>query len=318
MKKLNNEDVDKRLIDRDIKRLGEYVNTYVAIELQCLVVNCKYIWKTCLRDIFAGHGCPKCAGKAPLDNITIDVYLLNKNIKRLGDSINNRTPISFQCLVENCKYIWKTTPGSLLNNKSGCPSCAGVARLDTKIVDEHLIERNIKRLDLFINNKTKINFKCLIETCGHTWKTGLGSILNHGTGCPKCAGLVKLTNKIVDERLTNRNIKRLDEYINAVTEINFQCLNCDYTWMATPSRIFNGSGCPQCADISLNNDIVDKRLQGKNIKRLDNYINIITGIDFQCLMETCGYIWNTCPSVILNKGYRLSSLLFRKICKYSL
>src|ERR1700687_2361672 len=104
-------------------------------------------------------------------------------------------------------------------------------------IDRKLYGRNIKRLDNYISNKTPIKFQCLNEECNHIWKARSIDILNKMSGCPKCAGVLKLTNYDIDEKLNGRNIKRLDNYINALTKIKFQCLilDCNFVWETAPT-----------------------------------------------------------------------------------
>jgi predicted transport protein len=301
MKKLNNDIVDTRLVDRKIKRLDNYINSWTAINFQCLVETCMYIWKTRTDDIFGGHGCPQCSGNAKLNNKVIDEKLINRNIKRIGNYVNNHTEIDFECLVNTCGYIWNAAPASILNIKSGCPQCAGLAPLTNKIIDQRLGERNIRRLDNCVNAMTEIGFQCLIQGCNFIWKTSPNGVLNNKTGCPRCGGKLPLNNKIVDERLIGKNIQRMDEIINGATLCRFKCLidGCGYVWQIIPNNI---NGCPQCAGtLKLNNQNVDERLKNRNVKRLGDYINNHTAIDFQCLVNDCGYIWKAKPKGILNR-----------------
>ena len=54
--------------------------------------------------------------------------------------------------------------------------------------------RNLVALDQYINKRTKIRFKCLLD--GHIWMALPGEILRGG-GCPKCAG--KCGNDILSD-----------------------------------------------------------------------------------------------------------------------
>lgn len=111
----------------------------------------------------------------------------------------------------------------------------------------------------------------------------------------------KFTKKDIDEKLTNKSIKILGEYINIHTKTNWQCLICNYIWSVTPDNIFSkNSKCPNCNGRTLNNKIVDERLIDTKIKRISNYIDSISKIEFQCLK--CNNIWQTEPRFILNMG----------------
>jgi len=172
-------------------------------------------------------------------------------------------------------------------------------KLTNKEIDERLIYKDIKRLDNYIDAKTKINFKCNI--CKYTWKTSPDNVTRL-SGCPNCALKNKtLTNEEIDNRLENKTFKRLSNYINIKTKLKFECLICNNIWKARPDIITEGHGCPSCADISLNNEIIDNRLKNRSIKRIDNYINDKTNINFQCLK--CNNIWRaTTNNVTRNRG----------------
>jgi hypothetical protein len=81
-------------------------------------------------------------------------------------------------------------------------------KLNNDIVDQRLIGRNIKRISSYIDKETSISFQCLADGCGYVWMAKPGNIFN-GRGCPQCAGLVKLTNEVVDRKLSNRRIVRV-------------------------------------------------------------------------------------------------------------
>lgn len=175
-------------------------------------------------------------------------------------------------------------------------------RLSNEIIDQRLsnMGRLIKRLGSYSNSKTKIEWLCL--ECEYSWYSLTSSVINTGTGCPKCANCIKLTNTDVDQKLIGKNIKRLEDYQNINTPMKWQCITCNFIWKTSSDKIFNaGSKCPQCSRRApLSNEIVDQRLIGRNIKRVDDYINIGTKIKWQCLINGCNYIWDTTPDIILN------------------
>ena len=58
----------------------------------------------------------------------------------------------------------------------------------------------------------------------------------------------KSNNETVDARLAGRGIKRIGEYINNNTKIEWECRVCGNRWEATPDNVLNnGRGCPECA-----------------------------------------------------------------------
>jgi hypothetical protein len=169
--------------------------------------------------------------------------------------------------------------------------------LTNEYVDNKLIGRNIRRVDNYITNCTKITFECTV--CFNTWKAIPSSILCHNTGCPNCRGSKKYNNKTFDEKNKNKKIKRLGDYKNNKIKIDFLCLICNRVWKASPVGILSGYGCPSCGKSEkLNNEIIDRRLKNKNIKRLEDYVNIKTKIKFECLV--CNNIWESRPNCLIN------------------
>src|ERR1019366_7052444 len=190
---------------------------------------------------------------AKLTNEIADQRLIDQNcmIKRLDDISGNKTKIFWQCLIVKCQYIWQTTPGHILNSKSGCPKCAGHLPLTNEEVDHKLLSenRNIKRIGNISGNKNNIEWQCLIIGCNHIWKAKPNNVLNAKNGCPKCARNFSLTNEIVDLRLIGRNIKRLDNIISSETKHKWECLieNCSYIWSAMPRSVLGTkNGCSKC------------------------------------------------------------------------
>jgi len=262
-KKLNNKIIDEKLINRNIKRVGNYINNKTKIDFQCLIENCNHVWKTTIKSILnMKTGCPKCAGVVKMTNKDIDNKLFILNIKKNDSYINMITSINFQCLIESCNYIWRTSPNNIINNGSRCPKCSNRCRYTNEIVDSKLLPKNIKRLDNYFNNKIPIRFQCLIDN--YIWKTSLGSILHMGSGCPKCSNTAKLTNENIDIRLSNRNIKRIDNIINSSTSLNFKCETCNYIWETTPNNI-SRRGCPKCNIPGYNEKLMHSIFEKNNI-----------------------------------------------------
>lgn len=301
---MTNEILDQRLTNRRIKRLGNCSNCTTPILFLCLVENCNHEWFASPNNISRGTGCPKCFGTLSLNNQIIDDRIKERNIQRIENYINSHTSILFKCLVFSCNLEWKALPSNILNKKSGCPKCSNRLILNNQIIDERLSSLNIKRIGDYINGLTKIDFRCLITTCNYIWKTTANNIIFNLSGCPKCANHLPLTNEIIDQKLKERNIIRIGDCAGGKEKILFKCLieQCQYKWLASPSKIIIGRGCPHCADnMPLTNEIIDARLLGRPLKRLSNYISNVNTY-FQCLVDECAHVWQTKLSNILNGG----------------
>src|SRR6202000_3204031 len=114
---------------------------------------------------------------------------------------------------------------------------------------------------------------------------------------------LKYTNEFIDSQIEGRNIKRLDNSVNG-DAIKWQCIICDNIWSAKPFLIIKkNSGCRVCASNSqkLSIDYIDLELEKKSIKRLSDYINARSKMEFKCLKNECSYTWTpTLDSVLSN------------------
>lgn len=212
--KLTNEIIDIKLINRNIKRLDNIINNKIKIKFQCININCNYIWLSSPNNILTGRGCPQCSNKIRLTNEILDLKIIEKNIKRLENVINNHNLITFQCLINNCNHIWLAAPKSIYSKNTGCPKCANNLKLTNKDLDDRLLYRQILRLDNYINSKIPIKFKCLIEKCECIWEAAPTDILS-GKGCPLCK---HKNEKLIYSILQNNNLNF--EYHKSIQDIN--------------------------------------------------------------------------------------------------
>lgn len=136
-------------------------------------------------------------------------------------------------------------------NGSECKLCSFIKLGDSKRftnenIDSYLIDKkiNIKRIGNYISDRAKIEFLCLI--CTYSWETA-PSHIKQGTRCPNCANSF-CNNEKIDNCILECifNIKRLDNYIDSFTKMNWECTICNKTWKTTASAIMDGSGCPHC------------------------------------------------------------------------
>lgn len=158
-------------------------------------------------------------------------------------------------------------------------------------------------IETYINNNTKIKFKCL--KCGHEWDSKPSNILS-GKGCPNCSR--KKTNDAFLHELEkiNNNIIALQPYVKDDTKINFKCKKCQHEWYQTPNNILNKKcGCPVCAAKKINDkntlshsDFLSKKDSfNKDIEIIGIYTKNYVKLDVKCLK--CGYQWKMLSSNIL-------------------
>ncbi len=180
-------------------------------------------------------------------------------------------------------------------------------RNTNEIIDQRLLNQGgtLKRISNYINNYSNIDFECL--KCYYIWPgqpCAVAPLNTKPTGCPNCAGNVKLSNEYIDFFLKEKSIQRIGNYINIKTPIEFKCLilDCGLKWPVSPDSILHGdTGCPKCSKkLNLTNEEIDRRLLDRNIQRLDNYLTSRSHIRFKCLIEDCTFIWSCRPDQIFS------------------
>lgn len=117
-----------------------------------------------------------------------------------------------------------------------------------------VIHPNIEVVGHYVNARTPIEHKCLIESCGYTW-FGIPDTVLSGAGCKQCsvnkrASLRRRTHDQYVEAVAkrNHNIEVIEQYVNSDTAIMHRCKIDGYEWKATPYHILNDTGCPLCSN----------------------------------------------------------------------
>ena len=93
-------------------------------------------------------------------------------------------------------------------------------------------------------------FRC---SYNHEWIPLPNDVLQ-GKGCPHCSNRFPLTKEIVNERLKDRGIELIGEYITSKTPSVFRC-SYNHEWAASPHNIMRGNGCPSCSVYGFKLDI---------------------------------------------------------------
>ncbi len=115
-------------------------------------------------------------------------------------------------------------------------------RTNNEFIQELKIKNsNIEALEPYVNNTTKILFKCL--KCGNIYKTIPKIVLNRHL-CPKCGkiqqGLSSRSNQeifIQKLREINSNIQIKSQYVLSTQKVKCKCLIDGYEWEATPNSL---------------------------------------------------------------------------------
>lgn len=107
---------------------------------------------------------------------------------------------------------------------------------------------------------------------------------------------------VVEVSKVNTNIEVVGLYINNSTKILHHCKIDNHEWMAIPSNILKGKGCPKCYDFNRRKThdryISDLAIVNPNIDVVDKYVDNRTPILHRCKID--GYEWYTKPNILLS------------------
>lgn len=105
---------------------------------------------------------------------------------------------------------------------------------------------------------------------------------------------------VVELAIKNPNIQVVEKYKGANTSILHRCLTDDYIWLATPSNILRGHGCPMCAGNVKKTTEQYKTEVSKihsNIEIVEEYVSANIPIAHRCKID--GYEWQATPTSVL-------------------
>jgi hypothetical protein len=294
--KLTTKEINRRLfnIGNGIIMKGEYPGGQKSST--SFIHDCEecdyYEWETTTSSVVDGkHGCPKCAKNARLSNLEIDRRLRGRDIIRLGDySGFVHSPIEWLHDCEECNYhVWFASPGSILNQETGCPVCARAhnhdsQRFSNEIIDAMIIGSNIIRFDDYPGNcLTPIRWLHDCEDCDYNiWTTSTASLLQNKRNCPKCYfDSQRLTDNIIQTRLLGTGIIMMDDYSGDImkpTRFLHDNEGCNYyEWKVPVNNIINcKTSCPKCCWFK-NEKLVGNLLEIYNIS-FRRHVNVMPNI----------------------------------------
>ena len=236
--RLSEETVRDRLAAKGVTLISKFGTTQSIALFQC---SKGHQWETTPNSVMTRTGCPHCYEKNhPLSKETVNARIADRGITMLGEYGGAHTGTLFQC---SKGHTWDARPNNILNGKN-CPHRDGQFPLSKEVVNERIADRGFVMLGDYTNSVTPTLFQC---GKGHNWETSPGQVMG-GTGCPLCYDKNHpLSTEIVNERIADRGLVLLDEYINSSTKRRFRCSE-GHIWESVPASVLIGRGCPTCAE----------------------------------------------------------------------
>lgn len=215
-----------------------------------------------------------------------------------------------RCTVDG--FEWGASVDNLLNHGRGCPQCAGRRRWTA---NERIEQINAKPNISFVRwegvytgVRTKAICRCEID--GFEWAVSVNELLNHGCGCPRCAGNQPYT---ADERIAQINAKpnvsfvRWDGvYKGSRSKAICRCAIDGFEWAAKVDHLITtGSGCPQCSN--QRRWTADERIAQINAKPNVTFVRWVGTYKNQnskaiCRCDVDGFEWEASVLSLFNIG----------------
>lgn len=249
-----------------IRWSDEYHNKDSKALVRCALDD--YEWYSSVASLInSGTGCPKCAGmrRWTADERVEQINALDAVcfVRWCGRYSKVTSKAVVRCGHDG--YEWITTVNDLVNSGKGCPQCAGNRRWTAS---ERINQINALHKVTFVRwldgeyRDSHSKAVCRCANCGHGWSVGVNKLINKGSGCPQCAVLSRAGKRRaqpdarveqINEIKNIRFIKWLNgEYRNCYSKAVVRCNN-GHEWSASVDRlIYNGSGCPACAEYGYN------------------------------------------------------------------
>ncbi|ROR70229.1 hypothetical protein EDB59_0878 [Vibrio crassostreae] len=222
----------------------------------------------------------------------------------------------------HCGNKWTVSPEKVLKQK-GCRKCS--QRQSPKIYASYLKAHRpeLTNLEDYVTNSHRILHRCNVDNCGWEWHVTPNSIKDQGVGCPKCALKKNASRRshtqeryVAMLREVNTNVAVVGTYKTNHINIDHKCLDkmCGHVWLARPSNIKSGKGCPECEKKAKRQRNKAGRIPHEKfvaqIKKVNPDIEIVgtyetakTKIECECLKQSCRHIWFTKPgSLKAGKG----------------
>ncbi|HDS4345612.1 TPA: GIY-YIG nuclease family protein [Enterobacter hormaechei subsp. steigerwaltii] len=237
--RLTKQDINERLKGRGITLLEEYTNNRAPLLFKG---ECGHEWRARYDGIQQGTGCPTCAGQGQTRE-SINERLKSRGIEMVGEFNGLGTTANTKTTFKGaCGHTWISRTPTMLRG-SGCPVCGGRMRKTHEQVKEELAALGITLLSAFSRVRDQVAVR---GECGHEWRAVPYSMLNSGTGCPRCAGNTIRNKESVNAELAARGISMTGDYLGNKSHTAFTA-KCGHQWEATPNAVLRGTGCPKCA-----------------------------------------------------------------------
>lgn len=185
---LTEDAVIARLEDRPIELVkGTLGGSREHAQWRCLNNEEHPIWRATPGSVLGGTQCPACTGHERISASVIRRKIKSRDVVLVSEVVSSSQEFAlWGCKTNSLHRNWSASVSSVLAG-SGCPECAGNARLSGEIINARLKNRSI-RIDesSFKSSGLHARWICLAGKDHPVWSANVASVLS-GVGCPACA-----------------------------------------------------------------------------------------------------------------------------------
>jgi hypothetical protein len=157
---------------------GSYLNAHTKLLWECAK---GHQWEASANYIKQGSWCPFCAGNIRLSIEKMQAIAKVRGGKCLSKAyVNVNTKLLWECKLG---HRWEATPGTIKNNVSWCPICAGRGKTIDNMKTLAEARGGTCLSNTFVNVDAKLLWQC---SEGHQWGATPYKI-SAGTWCPYCS-----------------------------------------------------------------------------------------------------------------------------------
>jgi predicted nucleic acid-binding Zn-ribbon protein len=235
----------------------DYKNNRKPVKILCL--SCDKIFPQIPKNHLTKSGCPECAGNQvkTLEQFIAKARAVHGDKYSYGqvDYKNAKTEVNILC--HKCNKIFPQRPKNHLNQKQGCPDCAGnqvktTEQFIAKARAVHGDKYSYGQVD-YKNTETEVNILC--HKCNKIFPQTPHEHLK-GHGCRDCARMEQ--TKTLEQFITEARAVHGDKYSygqvnykNTDTKVKILCHKCNKIFSQKPSSHLAENGCPRCCGGSI-------------------------------------------------------------------
>jgi hypothetical protein len=230
---------------------GQSLTPYTTRDVQ-MRWRCKagHEWSNTYAIITQGIWCSICANNQRLQvyNDMANTIASSRGGKCLSAYIDRLSPMHWEC---NRSHKWSATYNAVTTD--WCVQCYKYEKrlYSQENANKTATKRGGKCLSVYENINAKMIWECAKS---HQWSATYNSIKNANSWCPKCAtDATRLDTAEIDAFMSQRGGKRISEYINCSTPIEWECKR-SHRWFACYGALKNAeTWCPHCRNKSESN-----------------------------------------------------------------